>query len=89
MLIQVLVFSLLWGAMAFALHTHHDELEGSDSECQICLFGLLSGSSVPVTVNTLIPILTIATVCELIPQIVFITRQVRIQEARAPPMVIS
>jgi hypothetical protein len=81
-----LVFLLLWGAMVFALHTHHhDELPGEDSECQVCLYGALSNSSVPETGITLLPMAPVATVSETLPQIVYIPTQLRVQEARAPP----
>jgi hypothetical protein len=83
-----LVFLLLWGAMVFALHTHHhhhDELTGEDSECQICVYGALSGSSVPETGNDLPAIVSLSPVSEILPQILYIPDQVRVQEARAPP----
>jgi hypothetical protein len=89
MLIQMLVFLLLWGAMAFALHTHHDELEGSDNECQVCLFGALSNSSVPASEHAPIVTLMIVSVCESITKIGYISSQIRAQSARAPPVTIS
>jgi hypothetical protein len=81
-----LVFLLLWGAMAFALHTHHhDELPGEDGECQVCLYGALSNSSVPETGNDLPIFVSVASVSETLPQILYITTQLHVQEARAPP----
>jgi hypothetical protein len=83
-----LVFLLLWGAMVFALHNHHhDEMPGEDSECQICVYGTLSSSSVPETGITLPTILSVAPVSEALPQIVYIPTQLRVQEARAPPSI--
>jgi hypothetical protein len=81
----MLIFLLLWGAMAFALHTHHNELQGSDNECQLCLFGVLSNSSVPASEN--VPIVTqmIVSVCDAVEQIRYINSQIRAQSARAPP----
>ncbi len=81
-----LVFLLLWGAMVFALHTHHhDELPGEDSECQICLYGAFSSSSVPETGNHLPTVVSVVPVSEILPQIIYIPTQVCVQEARAPP----
>ena len=85
----MLVFLLLWGAMAFALHTHHDELEGSENECQVCLFGALSNSSVPATEQAPTVTQTIVSVCDSIIKIDFISSQIRAQSARAPPITIS
>lgn len=89
LLIQMLVFLMLWGAMAFALHTHHDELEGSDNECQVCLFGALSNSSVPASEHAPIVTQTIVSVCNSITKIHYINSQIRAQSARAPPVIIS
>jgi len=81
-----LVFLLLWGAMVFTLHTHHhDESPGEDAECQVCVYGVLSSSSVPETGYALPTIASVAPVSEILPQIIYIPTQVRVQEARAPP----
>jgi len=83
----VLVSLLLWGAMAFAMHTHHDEVPGSESECQVCLFASLSGSAVPQAVSTLTPVISQVSIAETSIEGILITPQIRTQEARAPPAI--
>jgi hypothetical protein len=85
----VLVFLLLWAAIAFALHTHHDDPFGHShhAECQICLYATLGHAPVPEATKILAPFLLLDSVYETLPENLFVRPQLRIQQARAPPFI--
>jgi hypothetical protein len=87
----LLVFVLLWGTMAFAVHTHHhddhDELPTGDSECQLCLFASISSAAVAHANPELIRIVSLVSVSELITESVFISLHLHSQQPRAPPTI--
>ena len=85
----LLVILLLWGAMAFAIHTHHDDLPGhtTDAECQICLFATLSGSAVAQSELSLVSTQSLVSSIGSFAETLFIRPRLRIQEARAPPFI--
>ncbi|TVO77909.1 hypothetical protein [Sedimenticola selenatireducens] len=85
--IPVLIFLLLWGMAAFALHApHHDEGLGDDVACQICEFGALNSTSIIPVGFPAIPILSSA--FSLVGHdLILILPHVRLLDARAPPFI--
>lgn len=84
-----LVFLLLWGAMAFSVHSHQLDDEGSvgDSECQICIFASISAAPVPHTTPILTPLVSLVSVSESLTEAVYISLQLYSRQPRAPPAI--
>ncbi len=86
-----LVFLLLWGAMAFAIHTHHhddhDEAPVGDSECQLCLFASITASAIPYSAPTLNSVVSLVAVSDPLTETVYLSRYRHTRQARAPPVI--
>ncbi|MDF1528149.1 MAG: hypothetical protein P1R74_03385 [Sedimenticola sp.] len=84
--VLAVVCLLLWGMWTFAVHSHHDETLGTDTECQACQFGAYSSAALPAVESPPIPLLS-----ELLSgsftEITFMASHVRAQDARAPPFI--
>ena len=83
----VLAFSILWAAMAFALHTHKDGLAGADVDCQECLFAALSNSPVPDASCNLHPVHVLASSVAAFYANNYVSNRIVVQHARGPPPV--
>jgi len=77
---------LLWGIWTFAVHDHHDESLGADTDCQICQLGAYGSAAFPVVGFSPIPVLP-ETISGTFIEITFIALPVRANEARAPPFI--
>lgn len=77
---------LLLGMWTFAVHNHHDESLGADTDCQICQLGAYGSAALPVVGFSPIPVLP-EIVSGTFIEIAFIALPVRANEARAPPFI--
>jgi hypothetical protein len=85
-LIPALIVFLLWGMWAYAVHNHDDALSGDNDECRICLYGAHSSAPLPAEAIATVSIQP-DLVAEWFTNFLFISPQMRAQEARAPPYV--
>lgn len=84
--IPFIIFLLLWGMMAFAVHDLHDhDATHSDNDCQICQFALNSSSVIPASELTPLAIPQHG-VKEIQFDTHFTVLTVKTQQARAPPI---
>ncbi len=85
-IVPAIICLLLWGMWAFAVHSHHDETLGADTECQACQFGAYSSAALPAVESPPIPLLP-ELLSDSFTEITFMASHVRAQDARAPPVV--
>ena len=86
-LIPVVIFSLVYGLLAFAFDTHFDDASDDDGVCQICLYGAHSNAALPAAGFAPISIFPVGLASNFHAS-TFIAPHVRLQDPRAPPFVV-